>query len=143
MTKTRTEHIIKKTKRCFKNRIGFLIKMKKKIIKWIICHGIVCIILLFLIFVYKCPTNYFLNIPCLGCGITRAYISALHCDFKAAFKYHPLFFVVAPTILYIAHRNILKKRLPGHIEVILLCITLFLFVAVYIVKLVSKYDVAN
>lgn len=35
-----------------------------------------------------------IGIPCLTCGMTRAYISILKLNFKEAFYYHPLFFMV-------------------------------------------------
>ncbi len=41
-----------------------------------------------------CPIQYLWHVPCLGCGMTRAWQSVLHGDFKAAFYFHPLFFTV-------------------------------------------------
>lgn len=50
--------------------------------------------------VYHIPCLFlrYLHIPCPGCGMTRAVISALHCDFKAAFLHHPMFWSL-PVIL--------------------------------------------
>lgn len=39
------------------------------------------------------------GIPCPGCGMTRAYIALLHLDFRAAFYYHPLFWMVPLCII--------------------------------------------
>lgn len=114
------------------------IVLKRRIKKILFYHATVCIISLFLIFIYKCPFNYFFHIPCPGCGITRAYIAALHLDFKAAFEYHPLFFTVAPIILYTAHRNVLKKHLRDIIESILFFIIFMLFIAIYIFRLFNN-----
>jgi len=105
--------------------------------RFCLIHGAVVLALLFLLFVYKCPFSYFLHIPCPGCGVTRAHLAALRLDFKAAFAYHPLFFTVAPTVLYTAHRNVLKARLKPRAELIAYGVLLALFVVVYIVRLLS------
>ena len=46
-----------------------------------------------------CPIKYFTGISCPGCGMTRAWIAALHLDFAGAFAFHPLFFTVPLIIL--------------------------------------------
>lgn len=43
-----------------------------------------------------CPMALVLRIPCPGCGMTRATLSALHGDFATAFRYHPLAFLIVP-----------------------------------------------
>ena len=48
----------------------------------------------------RCPFKAIFNIPCPGCGMTRAIISALRLNFKMAFYYHPLFILV-PFILWV------------------------------------------
>ena len=101
-------------------------------------HFVVLIAVLFVAFVYKCPFQYLFRIPCPGCGITRAYLSLLRLDFRAAFEYHPLFFAVAPMVLYVAHRNVLKRRLSGKTETIILIVILVLFIAVYIYRLLNN-----
>ena len=42
-------------------------------------------------FVVGCPFRFITRIPCPGCGMTTAFISLFHLDFRAAFAYHPLF----------------------------------------------------
>lgn len=47
--------------------------------------------------VFKRSICIFFNIfgiPCVTCGLTRAYISLLKLDIESAFYYHPLFFLV-------------------------------------------------
>jgi len=107
---------------------------KEKIIKIGIYHTIVLIVLLFIIFIYKCPMLYVTGIPCPGCGITRAIFAALRFDFKAAFSFHPLFFTVPPVVLYVAHRNVLKRRFSTKTEVALLCVLSVIFVIVYVYR---------
>ena len=46
-----------------------------------------------------CPFDRFLHIPCLGCGMTRAWLSVLQLDFSAAFAYHGMFWSVPPMVL--------------------------------------------
>ncbi|MGL5702740.1 MAG: DUF2752 domain-containing protein [Cetobacterium sp.] len=34
------------------------------------------------------------GIPCPTCGITRAFISLINFNFKEAFRFHPLFWII-------------------------------------------------
>ena len=68
--------------------------------------GIVLITLL-LVMIQKvlnisCFIRYLFHIPCPACGMTRAWIAALHFDFEKACYYHPLFFTVPMIILYVS-----------------------------------------
>ncbi len=105
--------------------------MRKEII---IKHAVALGIMLFIVFLYKCPIYYFFHIPCPGCGVTRAYFSLFALDLESAFEYHPLFFTVAPTILYIAHRNVMKKRLSDKVEKIYFVSLCSLFLIVYVLR---------
>ena len=70
-----------------------------------------------------CPIKNFLGITCLGCGMTRGFISILCLDFKVAFKYNvlsiPLFISIALYFIFslidiIADKNyiyIIEKQL--------------------------------
>ena len=56
-----------------------------------------CLALLIFIFAsqyYVCPFKYFLNIPCPGCGMTRAFFCILHLNFIGALKYNILSIIV-------------------------------------------------
>lgn len=48
-----------------------------------------------------CPFKHFFHIPCISCGMTRAWLSALNLDFAAAFSYHSMFWSVPILYLYI------------------------------------------
>lgn len=53
-----------------------------------------------------CVWRYFFNIPCPGCGMTHALLSALHGDFKGMITHHfmsPSLPVVLIYILYDGH----------------------------------------
>ena len=48
-------------------------------------------VLLFWIFELNCVFRELLNLPCLGCGVTRAYKSLLRGDVAGAFQWHFMF----------------------------------------------------
>lgn len=101
----------------------------------IIKHAGALFAALFLLIVYRCPVAYFLHVPCPGCGVTRAYKAALALHFKEAFRYHPLFPVVLPAVMYVAHRNVLIKRLSDKTEVMLFSGILAAFVVMYGIRI--------
>ena len=109
--------------------------LKNGVKKTLLYHIAALAVIMVILFVYKCPFNYFLHIPCPGCGITRAYLALLDLDVGSAFRYHPLFFTVAPTILYTVHRDVLKIRLSAKAETILFTSLIVLFLAVYVIRL--------
>ncbi|MDR2157132.1 MAG: DUF2752 domain-containing protein [Clostridiales Family XIII bacterium] len=45
-------------------------------------------------FAVGCPFKLITGIPCPGCGMTRAFLSAAQLDFRSAFAYHPLFPII-------------------------------------------------
>lgn len=57
--------------------------------------AVTLVLLLFVCVLYllktTCPIKEILGIECLGCGMTRATLSALRLDFKTAFAYHRMF----------------------------------------------------
>ncbi len=108
-----------------------------RILRWLGIHSLAALVLIFFAKFYRCPIRLIFNIPCPGCGLTRAFLSALKLDFAASFRYHPLFFPLAAIILYSAHRNLLKKRLSGKTETAIFFVTAFLFVAVYVIRLAT------
>ena len=46
-----------------------------------------------------CPSAALLGVPCPGCGLTRATLALLHGDVHAAFRFHPLVFVLSPLFI--------------------------------------------
>ncbi len=47
-----------------------------------------------------CIFKFLFDVSCPGCGITRACLSALRFDFRAAFDYNPMFWAVPVLYLY-------------------------------------------
>ena len=78
-----------------------------------------------------CYTRAFTGVPCPGCGMTRAWKSVFHFDFKSAFFYHPMFFLPAliAVLLFFQHRT--HKKVPKWVWSILL----FLFLLVYGIRM--------
>ncbi len=110
---------------------------QNKIFRWLCIHIGVLLALLFILFVWKCPVQLFLGIPCPGCGVSRAYLACLRLDFREAFRLHPLFFTVAPTVLYAAHRRVLLRRfpIPRKAEYLTGGLLILAFFVVYIIRL--------
>ena len=50
---------------------------------------------------YVCPFRALTGLPCPGCGMTRAWISLLHGDLSAAFRFHPLFWAVPVLLVFL------------------------------------------
>jgi len=46
--------------------------------------------------VVVCPMAALTGIPCPGCGMTRAALSALHGDFATSLRFHPLGMIIIP-----------------------------------------------
>ena len=59
---------------------------------------------------WGCPVQHFTGVPCPGCGLSRAVYALLRLDFAAAFRYHPMVYVLPPVVLYVLFG---KKPLLG------------------------------
>ena len=86
-----------------------------------------------------CPIKYHTGVSCLGCGMTRAWISVLTLRFDEAFSYHPLW----PLPLICLILFYFKKRLD-HFNVWLFravnIVFIVAFVIVYIRRLADPLD---
>ena len=85
---------------------------------------------------WSCPLQHFTGIPCPGCGMSRAGFALLRLDFAAAFRYHPMIYVLPPVLLYALFG---RKPLLGakRRERILLLGTLALWADVWAVRLLT------
>lgn len=81
-----------------------------------------------------CIFKWTTGISCPSCGMTRATLAALKFDFKTALYYHPLFWLIIPSILFIIHA---KKPLFGSkLYQTIFCATIFIIVlGVYFIRL--------
>ena len=61
--------------------------------------GLFCVSLLILR--PPCLILHYFHFPCPTCGMTRAWLAALHLDFSAALQYHPMFWSVPILYIYV------------------------------------------
>ena len=90
--------------------------------KWLITGIFLVLVGLWLIFLPGCPFRNATGIPCPGCGMTRAWFSALRFDFAAAFSHHPMFWSL-PVLLWAFWRDFRPFRKPWMNWVLLLGLT--------------------
>lgn len=105
---------------------GILIKYRSQMFRMaLIAIGVALVFILD----YRCPFLYLLHIPCLGCGMSRAWKSFFTGDFAGAYDYHRAFWTVPILCLYIWNSGGLfkNKLLNG----IILLVVLLLFVENY------------
>lgn len=86
-----------------------------------------------------CPIKFLTGISCVGCGMTRAWISLIHLDIKNAFHYHPLFFI---PIIYVM-LFVFKDKIPKKIFMLITTIGIILFGVVYMYRIFNPDDVVN
>ena len=60
---------------------------------------VIALVAVMFFFHLPCPFDKYLNIPCLGCGMSRAWYAAMHLDFSTAFSFHLMFWSVPPMVL--------------------------------------------
>ncbi|MBR4981148.1 MAG: DUF2752 domain-containing protein [Lachnospiraceae bacterium] len=89
-----------------------------------------------LIFDVGCPILWITGISCAGCGMTRAWISLLHLDFKTAFYYHPLFWLPVVILFFYFFRNKMTKNA----SLILSTIAILLFLITYVLRMLNTSD---
>lgn len=116
------------------NRIAFL----KERIK--ISVFVALLYLLLSLLHVGCPIKYVSGISCPGCGMTRAWLSLLHLDFRAAFHFHPLF-IIAPILIFLFLFEAFIK--PKYYKLAMGAI-ISLFLVVYIIRLIfNNNEIVN
>ena len=62
-------------------------------------------VLLFVWYYFRLPyvLRSLTGIPCPTCGLTRAWLYALHLDFSGAFRQYPMFWAVPLLVLYLLY----------------------------------------
>lgn len=108
-----------------------------KVIIFIAVSGIILLVF------YHCPFLYFFGIPCPGCGMTRALIAAARLDFKEAFYYHPLFFVVIIAAVYMLLKLTGRISISKKAENNLLKAICILFITVYIIRVLTGSKIVS
>lgn len=117
-----------------KNYKDSMIKRIKEIIYFSLAISI--ILLAMHISGIGCPIKYVTGISCAGCGMSRALLAVLHLDFRAAFHYHPLYWIVLIfPVIYIC-----KDKIPGKAYKVTTFIVVMVFIVVYIIRLADPDD---
>lgn len=96
---------------------------------------IATIVFIYVIFHFAgigCPIKFVTGISCLGCGMTRAWLSLLRLDFSAAFYYHPLFML--PPVAAVVY--ILKSKINLKIYKIIMLTLVMAFIIIYLYRLI-------
>lgn len=57
-----------------------------------------------------CLWKTIFHIECLGCGLTRAFIDILHCNFIDAFNDNALIFIVLPAGIFFLYFDFMKFK---------------------------------
>ena len=91
----------------------------------------ICVIML--IFKIPCPIKLFFGVSCAGCGMSRAWISAIRLDLHGAFYYHPLWFALPAVLAALVWAKV--KNRERVYEVILISSAVAL-IAVWICRLI-------
>lgn len=103
---------------------------------WLILIALIAYILLTNHFFHtSCPIKLIFGLPCPGCGMSRACLSALSFHFIKAFKYHA-FFIMIPILAFV----IIFKERPNINKIykskIFWIILLILFIAYFIMRMI-------
>ena len=115
-----------------KKKIKTFWKNNKELL--IILGGIVIVYFVLSLFeIPTCPSKVFLGIPCAGCGLSRAFMSALKFDYTSAFEFNPAWSIVAVAILVLFVLWIFEKMQAVKIVGL---ISLALLIAIYIYRVV-------
>lgn len=83
---------------------------------------------------YVCPFYAIFDLPCPGCGITRACKAMLRFDLEAAFGYNCLFPIPIVWAIYYLFRK--RIRLPEPVEKNLVMLSIVLFFTRWIFVLI-------
>lgn len=94
--------------------------------------AVALLLLVFWVFSIPCPIKYLTGISCAGCGMTRAWMSALRLDLAAAFGFHPLFWAVPVAGVFI----LLLGRFP-RLSKGVFAVLLVLDIAVYLCRMLD------
>ena len=82
----------------------------KKRDKLLVTLAVICFLAICYFIKLPCVFQYLTDMPCITCGMTRAWMSVLRLDFLAAFRYHELFWTVPILYLFFWFDGALFKK---------------------------------
>ena len=85
-------------------------KIKQPVLKILITLFYLAVVVAFYYSGISCIFLKISGIRCIGCGMTRALISALKFDFSGAFNYHFMFWSLPLLYLYFLYDGVLFKN---------------------------------
>lgn len=100
-----------------------------------IIYLVITIVFIYAVFHFVgigCPIKFVTGISCLGCGMTRAWLSVLRLDLAAAFHYHPLF--ILPPVAAIVYFT--KSKINLKIYKIIMLTIVIAFITIYLYRLI-------
>lgn len=87
-------------------------------------------LLIFILLDIQCVFQKYLNMDCLGCGMTRAWKSVFQGDFRLAFQYHRAYFTVPIIFIYVFKGKLLFEK---HLwDIIVIAFIIIMFIVNYI-----------
>jgi len=116
--------------------MSFFKKLRGKfLVQFLLVHVIAVVFLIVFSKLFGCILMRLTGISCPGCGLSRAYISFFKLDLRAAFAYHPLFFLLPPYVLYMLYRLVFHFPGSKRLTVSLTVTMAVLLVGVWILRL--------
>lgn len=113
-----------------------MVKIKDLKRKLLFTAGYFAIVALLVFLGRKCIFITLFDIPCPGCGMTRAYLSLFSFDFASAFRYHGMFWSMPVVYLYfLTDGKLFKNSFINKAAAILIAVG-FLFV--WVIKLLQN-----
>ncbi len=88
----------------------------------------------FVIFVFQCPPEHLLGIPCPFCGLSRAFFSLARFDIAGAFYYHPLFPLIILMVVFEFLRWLEMFKISKKTHVIIYGVVFLAFIIVFIIR---------
>lgn len=97
-------------------------------VKAIVQRFLLCFIVIVLVYIldYHCLFQTYLRIPCLGCGMSRAWKSVAFGQWDMAFEYHRAFYLVPIAGLYLLKGGLLFRNKLWDIILIMIIVLGFL-----------------
>lgn len=99
-----------------------ILKQKLLVTLWVLM-----IAFILYVFPISCPILSITGIPCLGCGMTRAFLCAVHLDFHGAFRQHMMFWSLPLLYICFWKDGVLFRAKKWNILLYLFILTGFLF----------------
>ncbi len=81
-----------------------------------------------------CPSKYFFDIECLGCGYQRSFFLLLEGKFYESFVMYPPFFVVTTFVILLFYNHFSKQKEHTKLVQILGVLSLILMLISYVLK---------